>query len=93
MRTARARSRSELEVAVDKMRAGEALTERERALVSARGLELAALTDGPPTQADAEVDPDEEEHLLAALVEADVDDREGRRGVPWRELFPPRVAG
>lgn len=95
MSSARAERRSDLETAVDRMRAGEQLTERERELVTARGVELAALTDEAPSPNDAGVklDPEEQESLFAALVEADADDREGRRGVPWRELFPPRMAG
>jgi hypothetical protein len=95
MSTARVERRSELETAVDKMRAGEQLTPRERELVTARGLELAALTDEAPSPNDEgeKLDPEEEESLLAALVEADADDRERRLGVPWRELFPPRMAG
>lgn len=78
-----------------KIRAGEPLTARERAFVKARGLELAELTDEPPAPGEVGVDlePDEEQGLLEALVEADADEREGRRATPWRELFRPRVAG
>jgi hypothetical protein len=93
MSTARADDRSELDIAVGKIRAGEPLTERERAVVNARGSELAELTDAPmsPGEVGVQLDPEEEQHLLEALVEADADEREGRRGIPWRELFPPRA--
>ena len=93
--TARAQSRPELEIAVDKMREGARLTERERAAVSARGLELAVLVDerpGPGGEG-GELGPEVEEELLGALVEAEADERDGQRLVPWRELFPPRAAG
>lgn len=95
MSTARAHNRSELDIAVDKIRAGEPLTERERAAVNARGIELAELTDEPvsPGEAGVQLDPEAEQRLLEALVENDADEREGRRGIPWRELFPPRAAG
>ena len=94
MSTARADDRSELDIAVGKIRAGEPLTERERVVVNARGLELAELTDEPlaPSEEGVVLDPEEEQHLLEALVEAEVDEREGRRAIPWRELFPPRAA-
>lgn len=95
MSTPRVCDRSELEIAVGKIRAGEPLTERERAAVNARGLELAELTDEPlgPGEEGVELDPEEEQHLLEALVESDADEREGGRAIPWRELFPPRAAG
>jgi hypothetical protein len=95
MSTARAHNRSELEIAVDKIRAGEPLTERERAVVNARGLELAELTDEPlpPGEVGVQLDPEEEQHLLDALVEAEADEPGGRRGFPWRELFRPRATG
>lgn len=81
--------RSELENAVRKLRASEPLTETERALVSTRGLELLELSDESPGpgKKGADLDPDEEQHLFEALVEADDDARAGRKGVPWREYF------
>jgi hypothetical protein len=84
--------RSEIENAVRKLRAREPLTEAERALVNRRGLELLELTDEPreprdPGEKGADLDPEEEQHLLEALVEAEDDARAGKKGVPWREYF------
>jgi len=81
---------SEIDVIVAKLRAREPLTERERALVNKRGEELMNLTDEPlPGETPAEELSDEEaEHLCEALVEAEADQREGKLGTPWRELFP-----
>ncbi|MEZ5397760.1 MAG: hypothetical protein R2724_34005 [Bryobacterales bacterium] len=97
MSTARANrsERSELDIAVAKIRAGEPLTEHERAVVNARGMELAELTDEPfsPGEQRVMLGLEEEQALFEALVRTDADEREGRRGIPWRELFPPRVAG
>jgi hypothetical protein len=85
--------RSELDVAVDKIRAGEPLTERERALVNRRGEELIAadLTGEPPPGTEPfETTPEEDEALLEDEVLAEADARQGLRGTPWREWFAAR---
>ena len=94
MSTVRAPERSEIEIAVGKIRTGNPLTERERAAVNARGLELAALTGEPlhPGELGVELDASDEQRLLEALVEGDMDEREGQRAIPWRELFRPLAA-
>jgi hypothetical protein len=82
--------RSELEVAVDKIRAGQPLTKRERAIVNERGMELLAddLTDEPPPGAEPiETTPEEEEALLEDEVVAEANRLQGVRGITATELF------
>ena len=84
--------RSELDVAVDKVRAGEPLTKRERVLVNQRGEELLRaedFTDEPPFPGmdSIETTPEDEQDLLEALVEAEADTRQGVRGITAAELF------
>jgi hypothetical protein len=86
--------RSELDVAVEKLRARRALTERERELVNARGMELLAddLTDEPPPGADLDDQAleDDDDAVLEDAVLADADERDGIKGTPWREYFASR---
>ena len=85
------RPRVQLDAIVDKLRAREPLTEDERALVNARGEALMQLADEPPPGADArddDLDDEEAADLCEALVLAEADRRDGKRGIPWRTLFP-----
>jgi hypothetical protein len=85
------RDRSELDVAVVKIRAHEALTEHERALVNARGEEIIAgdFTELPAGEP-ADTTPEEDEEVLEDAVLAEADARQGLRGTPWRDFFAAR---
>jgi hypothetical protein len=82
----------ELDVAVEKLRAEQPLTDRERALVRARGLELAGCTDRLSVIDDTDNavvdidDPEEEQELLEAIVESEADLRDGRC-VPMEQVL------
>ena len=85
--------RSELDVAIEKIRAGLPLTPREREIVNARGMDLLAddLTDEPPPGAELE-DPalEDDDAVLEDAVLADANDREGIKGIEWRQYFASR---
>lgn len=82
--------RSELDVAVDEIRAGHPLTDRERALVNERGMALIEpdLTDEPPPGAEAlDQTLEDEAAVLEDEVVAEADRRAGLRGIAPAELF------
>jgi hypothetical protein len=81
----------ELDVAVEKLRAEQPLTERERTLVRQRGMEIAGCTERLIVIDDADnrpvdLDLDEEEELLEAIVESEADLRDGRC-IPAEQLL------
>jgi hypothetical protein len=82
----------ELDAAVEKLRRGEPLTERERALIAERGKELIArnFEAPPPGIEPVETTPEEDEELVEAMVEADADARQRRPPMEWRAYLASR---